>query len=60
MLLRLCFDIGRLALGIVKLDNLIVEPDIKHLEADRNLQLSLFGSSPDGAVGLLAFYNCLN
>lgn len=43
MLFQLYFDTRRLALGIVKLDSLIVEPDLKSSEVDRNLSVEFTG-----------------
>lgn len=44
------------ALGAVELDSFTVQPDLTFSEVDRDLCLSLlaFGSSPAGAVYLLA------
>jgi len=43
MLFQLHSDNGRLALGIVKLDSLIVEPDLKSSAVDRNLSVEFTG-----------------
>lgn len=43
MLFQLYFDNRKLALGIVELGSLIMDPDLKSSEVDRNLSVDFTG-----------------